>query len=62
MDPSEVEPEHLDNGSSRHIDDINRLEKILSNADNQPWMKMMRVVVFLESKLLCRLALPAVMV
>jgi len=62
MEPGEVEEHPLDHGSSDHIDDKNRLEVILSNADNQPWIKMMRDAVFLESKLLCRLALPAVIV
>jgi len=65
MEAGEVE-EHLlaaaDHGSSGHVDDMNRLEVILSNADNQPWIKMMRAAVFLESKLLWSLALPAVVV
>jgi len=35
--------------------DKNRLEVILSNADNQSWIKMMRDAVFVELRLLCRL-------
>nr|ABR18290.1 unknown [Picea sitchensis] len=65
MEPGEVE-EHLlasaETGSRAHIDDKNRLELILSNADNLPWRKMMRAAVFLESKLLWSLALPAIVV
>lgn len=62
----EVEEHLLDHhggSSSTHvIDDINRLEVILCNAKQQPWMKMMRDAVLLELKVLCRLALPAVVV
>lgn len=58
--------EHLlnsaDHGSNANIADRNRLEVILCNADNQPWMKKMRAALLLESKLLWRLALPAVVV
>eukprot|EP01018_Ginkgo_biloba_P010795 Gb_10399 [translate_table: standard] len=43
------------------IDDIDRLEMILSNTD-QTWLKRMRDAVALESKLLWRLAAPAVAV
>lgn len=65
MEPGEVE-EHLlapaETGSRAHIDDKNRLELILSNADNLPWRKMMRAAVLLELKLLWSLALPAIVV
>lgn len=47
------------NGS--HLDDINRLEVILSDFD-QPYRKRIKDAVFLESKLLWRLAAPAVAV
>lgn len=62
METGEVEEHLLAPASSGHVDDINRLELILLNADNQPWSKMMRDALFLESKLLWGLALPAVVV
>ncbi|XP_057842621.1 protein DETOXIFICATION 40 [Cryptomeria japonica] len=42
-----------------HVEDINRLEVILSDLD-QPWGKRMRAALFLESKLLWRIAAPAI--
>jgi len=65
MEPGAVDEPLLasaDHGSSNHIDDKKRLEVILTNADNKPWMQMMRAAVLWESKLLFSLALPAVAV
>ncbi|KAH9320225.1 hypothetical protein KI387_021994, partial [Taxus chinensis] len=44
-----------------HVDDIHRLEYILSNTD-QPWAKRMGDAIIWESKKLWRLAAPAVIV
>ncbi|GLJ19096.1 hypothetical protein SUGI_0342940 [Cryptomeria japonica] len=64
MEP-EVQESLLDISSSTpsrsRLDDINRLELILSDFD-QPWRKRIKDAVFLESKLLWRLAAPAVAV